>query len=134
MPISHLSVVVNYVSQRRLSWVPHQQLQQSLAAVQGTGEVVAIKKFLETDADPQIRKIAIREVKMLKVIAAARLCQTRLAVARRQTYFPVPAPSTFRALESGDLPCEFLAVRCHGTDAWARTTRGCVCCAVAGTV
>jgi len=39
------------------------------AAVQGTGEAVAIKKFLETEADPQIRKIAVREVKMLKVIA-----------------------------------------------------------------
>lgn len=34
----------------------------------GTGEVVAIKKFLETEADPQIRKIAVREVKMLKAL------------------------------------------------------------------
>lgn len=32
-----------------------------------SGRIVAIKKFLETEDDPQIRKIALREVRMLKV-------------------------------------------------------------------
>lgn len=32
-----------------------------------SGRLVAIKKFLETEDDPQIRKIALREVRMLKV-------------------------------------------------------------------
>lgn len=32
-----------------------------------TGQVVAIKKFLESDDDPVIRRIAMREVRMLKV-------------------------------------------------------------------
>lgn len=33
-----------------------------------TGQVVAIKKFLESEDDPQIRKIAMREVRMLKLL------------------------------------------------------------------
>eukprot|EP00730_Choanoeca_flexa_P006724 TRINITY_DN12211_c0_g6_i3.p1 TRINITY_DN12211_c0_g6~~TRINITY_DN12211_c0_g6_i3.p1 ORF type:complete len:227 (+),score=8.62 TRINITY_DN12211_c0_g6_i3:150-830(+) len=33
-----------------------------------TGRIVAIKKFLETEDDPQIRKIALREVRMLKML------------------------------------------------------------------
>merc|ERR1711884_320605 len=33
-----------------------------------TGQVVAIKKFLESEEDPQIRKIAMREVRMLKLL------------------------------------------------------------------
>lgn len=41
-----------------------------------TGQVVAIKKFLESEEDPVIRKIALREVRMLKV-AAPRLCSAR---------------------------------------------------------
>ncbi|KAJ7428587.1 cyclin-dependent kinase-like 1-like protein [Willisornis vidua] len=32
-----------------------------------TGQIVAIKKFLESEEDPLIRKIALREVRMLKV-------------------------------------------------------------------
>nr|XP_021483293.1 cyclin-dependent kinase-like 1 [Meriones unguiculatus]XP_021483294.1 cyclin-dependent kinase-like 1 [Meriones unguiculatus] len=32
-----------------------------------TGQVVAIKRFLETEDDPVIRKIALREIRMLKV-------------------------------------------------------------------
>ena len=32
-----------------------------------TKELVAIKKFMETEDDPLIRKIALREVKLLKV-------------------------------------------------------------------
>ena len=32
-----------------------------------TGQVVAIKKFVESDDDPVIRRIAMREVRMLKV-------------------------------------------------------------------
>lgn len=41
-----------------------------------TGQVVAIKKFLESEEDPVIRKIALREVRMLKV-AAPRLLSAR---------------------------------------------------------
>ena len=32
-----------------------------------TPRVVAIKKFLETDDDPTVKKIAMREIRMLKV-------------------------------------------------------------------
>ena len=33
-----------------------------------TGETVAIKKFIESDDDPAIKRIAMREIRMLKVI------------------------------------------------------------------
>lgn len=33
-----------------------------------TNQIVAIKKFTETDDDPAIKKIAYREIRMLKVI------------------------------------------------------------------
>lgn len=33
-----------------------------------TGEIVAIKKFLETEEDVHVRKMAFREIRMLKVI------------------------------------------------------------------
>lgn len=32
-----------------------------------TGQIVAIKKFVESEDDPVIRKIALREIRMLKV-------------------------------------------------------------------
>lgn len=32
------------------------------------GQIVAIKKFLETDEDQTVKKIAMREIRMLKVI------------------------------------------------------------------
>jgi cyclin-dependent kinase-like len=32
-----------------------------------TGQIVAIKKFVESEEDPTIRKIALREIRMLKV-------------------------------------------------------------------
>ena len=32
-----------------------------------TGQIVAIKKFLESEDDKMVKKIALREVKMLKV-------------------------------------------------------------------
>ena len=32
-----------------------------------TGQIVAIKKFMEGDEDAQVKKIAMREVRMLKV-------------------------------------------------------------------
>lgn len=32
-----------------------------------TGQIVAIKKFVETEDDPVIKKIALREIRMLKV-------------------------------------------------------------------
>ena len=33
-----------------------------------TGQIVAIKKFLESDEDQNVKKIALREVRMLKVM------------------------------------------------------------------
>ena len=33
-----------------------------------TGSIVAIKKFMETEEDPAIKKIALREIRMLKVL------------------------------------------------------------------
>lgn len=33
-----------------------------------SGQYVAIKKFLETEDDPTVRKMALREIRMLKVI------------------------------------------------------------------
>ena len=33
-----------------------------------TGQIVAIKKFVESEEDPLIKKIALREIRMLKVI------------------------------------------------------------------
>jgi cyclin-dependent kinase-like len=33
-----------------------------------TGEIVAIKKFIESDDDPSIKRIAMREIRMLKVM------------------------------------------------------------------
>lgn len=32
-----------------------------------TGQIVAIKKFLETEEDPTIRKITFREIRVLRV-------------------------------------------------------------------
>jgi cyclin-dependent kinase-like len=32
------------------------------------GQLVAIKKFYETEDDPAIKKIALREIRMLKVV------------------------------------------------------------------
>lgn len=32
-----------------------------------TGQLVAIKKFLETEEDATVKKMALREIKMLKV-------------------------------------------------------------------
>lgn len=32
-----------------------------------TGQIVAIKKFVESEDDPTIKKIALREIRMLKV-------------------------------------------------------------------
>lgn len=32
-----------------------------------TGQLVAVKRFVESDEDPAIRKIALREIRLLKV-------------------------------------------------------------------
>eukprot|EP00043_Microstomoeca_roanoka_P014475 m.143551 g.143551 ORF g.143551 m.143551 type:complete len:425 (-) comp16020_c1_seq3:326-1600(-) len=48
-----------------------------------TGKIVAIKKFLETEDDPQIRKIALREVRMLKSLKHGNLVHL-LEVFRRK--------------------------------------------------
>lgn len=42
-----------------------------------TGQIVAIKKFVESEDDPIIKKIALREIRMLKVNFRFNL-QTRL--------------------------------------------------------
>ena len=39
---------------------------QFITMLQETGKIVAIKKFLESEDDAQIRKIALREIRMLK--------------------------------------------------------------------
>jgi cyclin-dependent kinase-like len=42
-----------------------------------TGQIVAIKKFVESEEDPTIRKIALREIRMLKVsfkLITSKLC------------------------------------------------------------
>lgn len=36
-----------------------------------TGQIVAIKKFVESEDDPVIKKIALREIRMLKVSVTA---------------------------------------------------------------
>ena len=43
-----------------------------------TGQVVAIKKFCESEDDPIIRRIAMREVRMLKVGASGKEERTHL--------------------------------------------------------
>ena len=48
-----------------------------------TGHLVAIKKFLESEDDPQIRKIALREVRMLKQLKHGNLVNL-LEVFRRK--------------------------------------------------
>eukprot|EP01136_Pigoraptor_vietnamica_P036101 Opistho-1_new@102195 len=48
-----------------------------------TGQVVAMKKFLESEDDPQIRKIALREVRMLKQLKHGNLVNL-LEVFRRK--------------------------------------------------
>ena len=40
------------------------------------GHIVAIKKFVESEDDPLIKKIAMREVRMLKVISSKRRCKS----------------------------------------------------------
>ena len=47
-----------------------------------TGQIVAIKKFLESGDDPAIRRIAMREIKMLKVTTE----QKKFNPARSRTF------------------------------------------------
>jgi len=44
-----------------------------------TGSIVAIKKFVESDEDPLIKKIAMREIRMLKVRLVTYFIKTLLA-------------------------------------------------------
>ena len=39
-----------------------------------SGQIVAIKKFVESEDDPLIKKIALREIRMLKVTLAFYQC------------------------------------------------------------
>lgn len=41
-----------------------------------SGQYVAIKKFLETEDDPTVRKMALREIRMLKVSRS--VCDSRM--------------------------------------------------------
>jgi len=43
-----------------------------------TGQIVAIKKFVESEEDPLIKKIALREIRMLKVyvLVTRTMCPT----------------------------------------------------------
>lgn len=45
------------------------------------GEIVAIKKFIESDDDPAIRRIAMREIRMLKVF----FCLCRFSFLNKKT-------------------------------------------------
>ena len=66
-----------------------------------TGRVVAIKKFLETDEDPTVKKIAMREIRMLKVTNRLRLPQWQkrlcgpLEIQRLLAKFQMPLPTLF---------------------------------------
>jgi len=42
-----------------------------------TGETVAIKKFIESDDDPAIKRIAMREIRMLKVMKKTFISQKK---------------------------------------------------------
>ena len=42
-----------------------------------TLQVVAVKKFLEGEDDPSVKKIALREVRMLKVMFAGALLKAK---------------------------------------------------------
>ena len=44
-----------------------------------TGQIVAIKKFKESDEDEQVRKTALREVRILKVRSRSSVEQNLLA-------------------------------------------------------
>ena len=45
-----------------------------------TGQIVAIKKFLETDEDQTVKKIAMREIRMLKVCTSKDTRQNRITL------------------------------------------------------
>eukprot|EP00054_Salpingoeca_dolichothecata_P022504 m.147698 g.147698 ORF g.147698 m.147698 type:complete len:400 (-) comp24359_c0_seq3:46-1245(-) len=49
-----------------------------------SGRIVAIKKFLETEDDPQIRKIALREVRMLKQLKHGNLVNLQEVFRRKR--------------------------------------------------
>lgn len=45
-----------------------------------SGVYVAVKKFVESDDDPMIKKIALREVRLLKVTFSDDMCEIVTAV------------------------------------------------------
>ena len=45
----------------------------------GTGEAVAIKRFTDSDEDPNIRKMCTRELGMLKVCVCDSVCAKSIA-------------------------------------------------------
>jgi cyclin-dependent kinase-like len=48
-----------------------------------TGQLVAIKKFIETEEDQSVRKMALREIRMLKVRKSAGLSRWRRVTVQR---------------------------------------------------
>lgn len=50
-----------------------------------TGQIVAIKKFFESEDDPLIRRIAFREVRMLKVSRPVSHYHTTTSLSRNYT-------------------------------------------------
>ena len=56
-----------------------------------TGQMVAIKKFLETDEDPTVKKIAMREIRMLKVLNAMRSSKNDV-ITHFLRFFTPPSP------------------------------------------
>ncbi len=64
-----------------------------------TEEIVAIKRFVESEDDPSIKKIALREIRMLKVSLGSRAA--RLA----QWFLSLPFTSVDPGLIPGLEPC-----------------------------
>lgn len=52
-----------------------------------TGQIVAIKKFVESEDDPVIKKIALREIRMLKVKYPFLLCRSTLGFIVRSNFY-----------------------------------------------
>lgn len=43
-----------------------------------SGDLVAVKRFVESEDDPAIRKIALREIRLLKVLRMRKVCVFKL--------------------------------------------------------
>lgn len=45
-----------------------------------TGGLVAVKRFVESEEDPAIRKIALREIRLLKVNVYLKFCESQFVM------------------------------------------------------